>query len=182
MTLATRKLDAVNDASALRALCGRVTSELRKALGLLDTLANEDYRASRSGRGSVGAHVRHNLDMISCLLRGLESGQIDYSARERDERIETDRAYAALKVRSTAAALEDISRKHTSALSVRSETERDVWLASTLERELEFVHSHTVHHHALIAEKLSAAGIELDERFGVAPSTLTFWNENPAAR
>jgi len=182
VTLATRQQDAVENTRTLQALCGRVSSELRKALGLLGTITDEDYRASRSRRGSVGAHVRHNLDMIACLLNGIEKGRIDYSARERDELIETDRAYAARKVESTVSALEDLARADVSALVVRSETERDLWLASTLERELEFVHSHTVHHHALIAEKLAVAGFELDESFGVAPSTLSFWNENSAGR
>ena len=36
-----------------------------------------------------------------------------------------------------------------------SEIESGNWLPSSIAREVEFVHSHTVHHHALIAEKLS---------------------------
>ena len=41
-------------------------------------------------------------------------------------------------------------------------------------RELEFAISHTIHHHALIKERLRHLGIEFDEKFGVAPSTLEY--------
>ena len=48
--------------------------------------------------------------------------------------------------------------------------------SSSLGRELEFVISHTIHHHALIKERLQHLGIEFDETFGVAPSTLEYRN------
>jgi hypothetical protein len=61
---------------------------------------------------------------------------------------------------------------------VRSETGAALWHRSSLGRELEFVLSHTVHHHALIAEKLAANGDNAVRDFGVAPSTLEFWNRS----
>jgi hypothetical protein len=58
---------------------------------------------------------------------------------------------------------------------VRSEIDPDVWHSSSVGRELEYVLSHTVHHHALIAEKLAAIGVYIERHFGVAPSTLEYW-------
>ena len=45
--------------------------------------------------------------------------------------------------------------------------------SSTLGRELEFAVSHTIHHYALVRERLR--GVDFDPRFGVAPSTLEYW-------
>jgi hypothetical protein len=42
------------------------------------------------------------------------------------------------------------------------------------------VQSHTIHHFALIAYKLQTLGIEVEEGFGVAPSTLKYWKEEKA--
>ena len=54
--------------------------------------------------------------------------------------------------------------------------DKDFWCASSIERELEFLQSHTIHHYALIGFKLRAFGFDLPVEFGVAPSTLRFWN------
>jgi hypothetical protein len=43
--------------------------------------------------GSLGQHVRHTVEFFQCLIEGLESGIVDYDARKRDMKIETDIAY-----------------------------------------------------------------------------------------
>ena len=57
---------------------------------------------------------------------------------------------------------------------MRSEIDTGLWIESSAMRELEFLHSHTVHHHALVAEKLNSFGIKVATDFGVAPATLKF--------
>ncbi len=52
------------------------------------------------------------------------------------------------------------------------------WATSSVERELQFLRSHTVHHFALIAVILRLSGLEPGEEFGVAPSTLRYRKEN----
>jgi hypothetical protein len=42
---------------------------------------------------------------------------------------------------------------------------------STVSRELVFVISHTIHHNAIIGQVLTAQGITLEPRYGMAPST-----------
>lgn len=176
MTSATRQEGAVLDTRAQNTLAQSAAVELRRTLGLLRLISDEDYCAMNKSRGSVGAHVRHNLDVVVCLLNGIDEGRVDYTERERDERVETDRDYAALRIDTAAGDLLNACDCETVEMLVRSEIHREVWLPSTLERELEFVHSHTVHHYALIVEKLAAKGIALEAGFGVAPSTLSYWD------
>jgi hypothetical protein len=51
----------------------------------------------------------------------------------------------------------------------------DGFVTSSLARELRSVASHTVHHFALVALQLRLAGVAVDPRFGVAPSTWAHW-------
>jgi hypothetical protein len=154
-------------------------AELGRSIDLIDTLDELSYR--RGGRSSVGAQFRHDLDFAVCLLRGLATGRIDYNERERDTRVETDREYACARFGGVIRQLSEIENRILGqSVLVRSEVDPTMWLPSSVARELEFVHSHTVHHHALIAEKLAAQGIETAAAFGVAPSTLEYWDRKAA--
>jgi hypothetical protein len=50
----------------------------------------------------------------------------------------------------------------------------EIWMGSTIARELQVVASHTTHHYALIAITARSLGVEPDEAFGVARSTLRY--------
>jgi len=103
-------------------------------------------------------------------------GRIDYGKRERDVRIAKSRHYAIERFENVIAILENLQRADLQAMiSVASETEGNVWLTSSVLREMEFVYSHTIHHHALIAEKLAGFGISVSKCFGVSSSTLAYW-------
>jgi len=155
-----------------------IVKEFNKGVDLIETLDDSIYLKTEDGAGSVGSHFRHNLDFASNFLRGLESGKIDYNTRERDLRVETNREYARERMLFLIKRLRDVSRDSFSeTVLVASEIEDGVWHKSSVARELEFLHSHTVHHYALLAEKLKALGVKLDCEFGVAPSTLKFWAE-----
>jgi hypothetical protein len=159
----------------------KIVDELRRGIKLLESLDDKIYTKTSYGVGSIGSHFRHNLDFTNNLLEGLQTDRIDYTKRERDVRVETDRRYArerflfliqTLKNVST----EDLERK----ILVRSEIDEDQWHVSSPGREFEFLLSHTIHHFALIAEKLHSFGIEVSKDFGVAPSTLKYWAEQKA--
>ena len=53
-------------------------------------------------------------------------------------------------------------------------------LPSTVGRELEYLFHHMVHHLALIGVYLRSQGVTLADDFGVAPSTIKFWNSSKA--
>ncbi|HYA49724.1 MAG TPA: DinB family protein [Streptosporangiaceae bacterium] len=135
---------------------------------------------------SVGPHFRHIIDHYRCWFRGVEGGRVDYDARDRDPLLERDPGCSADAMTQLAIALRALapdldSRSllvHTAA--VPGEDPAPAWTGSTVERELHFLLSHTVHHYALISLMARHGGIELGEEFGVAASTLAYWRRNPA--
>lgn len=126
----------------------------------------------------LGKHIRHIVDHYLCFIRDLGQGTIDYEKRQRDTQTETNKTYA-LSI------ISDISE-----FFIRSEKEglsdkplsvllcSDVALPegeatqSSVRRELQFLHGHSVHHYALIATMLRFYGVDMSREFGVAPSTL----------
>lgn len=152
-----------------------LVGELEKCLDLVKLVPKRCYTQTEPGKGSIGSHVRHNLDFVDAMLCGSSTGSIDYSDRGRDSRTEKDKAFAAWRIRSTILAVKAIEGKDSASLvSVRSESIPERWHCSSLSRELEFVHSHMVHHHALINERLVGLGLEPPEELGVSPATRTY--------
>lgn len=148
--------------------------ELERAVALISRMDEVNFRRVING-SSVGAQFRHDLDMVRTLIAGVESRRLDYGDRERDHRIEIDPKFAAGRYRDLIKRLSFLDERSLGkSVLVRSEIDRKTWLPSSFGREVEFVHSHTVHHHALIAEKLAAIGVAAAENFGVAPSTLEY--------
>lgn len=170
-----------NKAEVLRtnhALAQRVISELDNGRNLILSLDENTYTRNACGSASVGAHFRHNLDFVNNFLMGIVRERIDYLNRGRDLRIETDRFYAIEMFDQAAERIANLDNENLCrSIQIRSEVDLSVWLPSSVVRELEFIVSHTIHHHALIAEKLAKIGIHTEYGFGVAPSTLEFWRE-----
>ena len=169
----------VNEEKKLHSnLLDRIVLEFSRGLALIDSLTPDHYAESPDGSGSIGAHFRHNIDFAANFLSGLEEGRINYNSRERDIRVETDPQYAKERILFLNSRFKTISETLLeSEVLICSELDESSWYASSGARELEFIHSHTVHHYALIAAKLNAFGVEVSADFGVAPSTLKYWAE-----
>lgn len=159
---------------------------LWQGLHLLGEMDNRLYCGgsdnTRANGGTVGGHFRHCLEFVNCLLAGIETGRVDYNRRARDNRVENDREYAIAEFAKVIHLLENFpALTPNQPLLVKPEdivSETDFWCASSVERELEFLQSHTIHHYALIAFKLRAMNFAVPPEFGVAPSTLKFWKQN----
>lgn len=158
----------------------RATDELiellRQGSALLETLTDEEYRGGveteTEAWSSPGAHARHLLDFVDCLLAGLDARRIDYTARKRRSDVEDSRECGCSEIARTIEDLEGLRGLDARLpIEVRPEPAQ-AWSQSTLARELQFVSSHVVHHHALIRMTLAHRGIEAPPEFGVAPSTL----------
>ena len=155
---------------------------LQQAMDLLRSLSDELYvkAVPQAFNTGVGQHLRHCLDHYERFLAGLQSGKIDYDARDRDPRVETDRQYALSRIETIVAALRRIAAEdgdravQVKQASSASQEAASTWSASSVPRELQFLVSHTVHHYALIAMILRLLGLEPHSDFGVAPSTLKY--------
>jgi hypothetical protein len=155
---------------------------LRQALRLLERLDDRVYSSTAPGFAPhrAGAHLRHIIEFYQCFLDGVKSSYIDYDARGREVAIESSRETAAITINSIIYALETRAEVHRErAVRVRMEDAghsgaRDTLMESSVNRELQVLSSHTVHHFALIAMTLRAHGVEMDPDFGMAPSTLRY--------
>ena len=150
---------------------------LRQAQGLLERLDDERYAKPVANfyDSSVGGHVRHCVEHYLSFLAGAESGRVDYDDRERDVLLETQTALAVAKVAEVAACLERLLEGGVpEGILVKMDCggEEIEWQPSTMGRELQFLVSHTVHHFAMIGGICRALEVELEEGFGVAPSTI----------
>ena len=127
----------------------------------------------------IGSHIRHCLDAYTSLLQGLETRLIDYDQRARNDRIACDRFYAQTHIATTMAKMAALLQWQPawSALMLQARQDTPHWTVTSLERELQFLLSHTVHHYALIALMLRAQGLEPEQDFGIAPSTLQHWQQ-----
>ncbi|MEZ6004776.1 MAG: DinB family protein [Planctomycetota bacterium] len=140
------------------------------------------------GLSSIGSHLRHILDFYSLFLGAMQrfdGGEavpvLDYDRRERRPAIETDAEQGALALRDIRAALEQrlggpwpaALRVQTDSLGCKHAPQSD----SSVERELQAMLSHTVHHYALIKIAAGRVGIDPGREFGVAPSTLRYWEQ-----
>ncbi len=168
--------------SEQKSLVGQCVAVLRQGIDLIENLDDALFsRCETPEKSSVGTHFRHNLDFITNLLNGLETGKLDYNRRERNLQVEQNRQLAVLQFRNSIARLEKLtSETLEKQILVRSETIENLWCESSVIRELEFLQSHTIHHYALIETKLVLFGYQVPSGFGVAPSTLEYWKSQTA--
>jgi len=132
---------------------------------------------------TMGGHVRHIIEFFDCFLLGLQSGEIDYTKRKRDISLEEYPHKALAKCQNLQIQLEKLSATElNAAIVVWSEMqEQPTKLVSSIARELEYLFHHMVHHLALIGVYLRSQGMKLPENFGVAPSTISFWEQQKSA-
>lgn len=161
---------------------------LRQAAELVDQLEDTCYARCEPAfyNSSIGAHLRHCLEHYEAFAAGMNSGRIDYDARQRDEAVENETGAAHKRIVTLAASLEslkeDEGNNHAAhELQIKMDCGEDregekspstAWQVSTIGRELQFLVSHTVHHFAMIRSLCVGNGTEVCSNFGVAPSTL----------
>lgn len=158
---------------------------LKEGLSLLRKLDDGNYNADcrPAFRSTVGAHFRHLLEHYQCFLKSFESGTVCYDSRARDGALEQNRAYAIEVMEHLISQLDHLNTESSvlantvSALYVNDQQSPET-VESTLQREVLFLQSHTVHHYAMIAAMCRIHGIEVAENFGVAIATQVFEANN----
>jgi hypothetical protein len=151
--------------------------------GLLDQVDQELYQKPLDiyNGSSIGQHVRHIFDFYRCLSKGVPQGIIDYADRQRDPNLETNPAFAAAEFESELQYLLKLDEGQPVVVRgdyfINPDVPRPEY-ASSIGRELTFLHDHAIHHLAMIR-----IGLEQEEpfliqnsHFGVAPSTVKHKN------
>ena len=153
-----------------------IEKNLQKGIKLLQNVSNDDYTNGSIPPyySTIGCHIRHILDVFSCVFNGLESKTIDFTNRERNELVES-------YITEGLNYFDDIITKLNQL--TKEELEHEVLLTdnlglgnvtskTTLKAVLMQVQSHTTHHYASIGYLIYQLGIELpDSDFGFNPTT-----------
>jgi uncharacterized damage-inducible protein DinB len=161
---------------------------LHQLFDLVESLSDEAYARKPVGvvPSSVGGHVRHNLDHVAALLRGLRSGEVNYDHRDRGTDVERDRLAALAEILRLGKELTDFpwhAVPHRVKLTTLvSPDQRPVTAVTSPERELAFVVSHTVHHNAIIGIMAKLLGADPPADFGYAPSTIAHQRSRACVR
>ncbi len=153
---------------------------LSQAVDLLEQLTDQQFTNNENAwfHSGVGRHMRHVMDFYTTFLVSLSSGAIDYDNRKRRPELESSRVVAISRLREIMAALKKIDDLDRVVMSKTDGHRRDPSAAfspSTVGRELQFLAFHTVHHFAMVAMTLDRQGHTTSKDFGIAPSTLAYW-------
>ena len=143
---------------------------------MLSSISDADYANNSTAPyySSIGIHMRHILDVFSCIFDGLETGEIDLSARQRNTLAETKVSVGLSYFDSVIEQLKNIEDKDLEqVVMVKDDLGLGMITANyTLAAALIQAHSHAIHHFASIGYIISQMGISLpDGDFGYNPTT-----------
>ena len=156
---------------------------LQQSIRLLNQLSPAQYTHTDSPmyNSGIGPHLRHCIDHYQSFCTSWPSGKINYDHRERSGNIETNLEAAKATLfqiieKMQELTSEDLEQGIKTCMDCGT-TGQENYSSSSVRRELQFLTSHTVHHYALMAMILHHQGIQPEDGFGVAPSTLKFRKE-----
>ena len=153
-----------------------IEKTLLKGVKLLNTISNEQYSDGSVAPyySSIGCHMRHILDMFSCIFEGLPSQTINLHKRNRDEmcEVQTDLGNEYFyKI------IHQIKNLNPSDLNKTVAVSDNMGLGvETVNYSLGAIlmqaNSHAIHHYASVGYIIYQLGIELpDVDFGFNPTT-----------
>ncbi|MBC7980477.1 MAG: hypothetical protein H7Y36_07935 [Armatimonadetes bacterium] len=120
---------------------------------------------------SIGQHLRHCIEHYDELFLAHENSRhVNYEARPRDLILETDTGIALARLAKIIVSLDSLTPTPQPIAVLDTGCENPA--ASSLDRELQYLVSHTVHHFAIIAIIARHFDVQVPGNFGVAPSTL----------
>lgn len=161
---------------------------LRELAAAVEAFTDQQYNSPPEDGvgGTIGGHVRHVLDHYRVLLEGVRVGRVNYDDRQRGTDVEQRRFTALQEIARRQRELAELGtyRQPDDPISVQALVAPDanpVILASTVERELVYVLSHSVHHHAIIALAAARWSVRLPRYFGYAPATIQHLEQQSCA-
>jgi hypothetical protein len=156
---------------------------LRQGAALIEQITDAVYANAKPPmmESGVGGHIRHCIDFYGCFLSSFKTGRINYVLRQRSPLVETNRRLAVAEiekiiVRLSPLTADDLRRDvRVIAEELPASLVAGRWSRSSVERELQALLGHTIHHYAMVALALRLQDVEPGAEFGVAPSTLAYW-------
>jgi uncharacterized damage-inducible protein DinB len=152
---------------------------LLQGLTLLFDLDDHRYSqvAGAPFSASIGQHYRHVLEHFQSLTRGLQSGEINYDARERNVRLQSEVTFGSIATCDILRVLkrytdETLARECKVINSVGYGSVGPSTFQSNISRELAYCAGHAIHHYAIIRLLCHQIGVSVPAEFGIAPSTL----------
>jgi hypothetical protein len=152
---------------------------LLQGLTLLFDLDDHRYSqiADAPFNASIGQHYRHVLEHFQSLTRGLQSGEINYDARERNVRLQSEVTCGSIATCDILRVLkrytdEILARECSVTNSVGYGGVGPSTFQSNIGRELAYCAGHAIHHYAIIRLLCHQIRLSVPAEFGVAPSTL----------
>ncbi len=157
-------------------LISSINHNLNNAIALLKAIDSNTYRDTSVGPyySSIGSHIRHTLDFFNCIISGLDSNNIDLTARKRDEILSTNKESAIQYIYKLQETLHSYIDANTDYLIHVTDNmgKGKVTVNYTLESVLAHANSHTIHHYATIGYILDNLGIEIKiPGFGYNPTS-----------
>jgi hypothetical protein len=149
---------------------------LLQGLSLLFKLSDRTYCQIEESRGaSIGEHYRHVVQHFECVIRSIRSGEINYEARERNHRLETDVTFAAI---ATCDVLRAITKYDTATLNracgvvstLTNLASRPSFVETTVGRELTYCIGNAIHHYRIVWQICSQIGVAVPTEFATARS------------
>ncbi len=149
---------------------------LNRASFLLNNISDKEYSNTSIAPyySSIGGHVRHIMDVYTCVFEGLDTKHIDLTARKRNSLAEEQVSVGLNYIEETIQKLSDIPVENFEKLIRVTDDLGDgkVTASYTLASVLIQAHSHAIHHYASIGYIIYQLGIELpDADFGMNPTT-----------
>jgi uncharacterized damage-inducible protein DinB len=153
-----------------------IESNLEKGIHFLSKISEEQYKDTsvQPYNSSIGTHIRHIMDMFDCVFYGLESGEIDLTARKRNKDAEEILSVGKEYIVSTIAKVLELDTKELNRLVYVTDDlgSGKIRAEYTLSAILIQAHSHAIHHYASIGYIIHQLRIELpDDAFGFNPTT-----------
>lgn len=162
----------------------------------ISTISDQTYAHANPNQpaNSIANHIRHICEHYTCLFTAIKQWHsrslaenetssvllIDYDARPRDNQAFSTRTSANEAISNIMQCLKALvadTNLPSQIIQVAMSTfcnATSIQAPSTIYRELQFLHGHSVHHLAVISLLLQQVGIEMPRSFGTAASTLKF--------
>jgi hypothetical protein len=124
---------------------------------------------------TIGQHVRHVIELFTCLDNGYEIGLINYDKRKRDIIIETNKEVALDLMHNIYQQLNKPDKNLLLEASYDETSNETILIPTNYFRELVYNLEHTVHHMALIRVGIhEVSAVEVPEGYGLASSTIKY--------